>query len=184
MESLLETLRQFDALRDQPPGQAGDKIVIRTVPCRKPAFAPKRTFASLPDFLQGPLNEAGIFQLYAHQAEAIATARRGEDMVLESPTASGKTLCFNIPLLLTLLSEPQAHALMLHPMKALSNDQRRQFEQLTSRMRDLPGRRIESWLYDGDTDPEYRRLLRRNPPAVLMTNPEMLHLSFLGWSQE
>lgn len=105
-------------------------------------------------------------------------------MVLEAPTASGKTLCFNIPLILKLLENPASHALMVHPMKALSNDQRRQFESLAAALGERTGRRLESWIFDGDTEAEHRKLIKMSPPALLLTNPEMLHLSFLGWHEQ
>ncbi|MGQ0670974.1 MAG: DEAD/DEAH box helicase [Actinomycetota bacterium] len=137
----------------------------------------------LPPPFRSALTAAGMSQLYAHQAEAIRAALSGADIVLESPTASGKTLSFDIPLLIKLASSPSAHALMLHPMKALSNDQRRQFEALASAI-SSDSRDINSWLYDGDTEKEHRPLIRKHPPAVLLTNPEMLHQSFLGWSEQ
>lgn len=125
MGELLTTLRAFDALRDSSDSDP-DVITTRTVLCQEPAFAPDETVqALLPASFRATLEKAGISQLYSHQADAIAYALSGTDVVLESPTASGKTLSFNIPLLFRLARDPKAHALMLHPMKALSNDQRR-----------------------------------------------------------
>lgn len=183
MERLLATLREFDALRDGLEDGSDDAILTRTAPFVEPDFAPASAFDGIPPFLRSRLESAGITRLYSHQANAIDKVLSGRDIVLESPTASGKTLCFNIPLVLTLSESRSAHALMLHPMKALSNDQRRQLELLTNG--EASGhRRIESWLYDGDTDQEHRKAMRSNPPAVLLTNPEMLHLTFLGWSEQ
>ena len=75
------------------------------------------------------------------------------------------------------LCEPGAHALMLYPTKALALDQREQLTRLTGAM---AGPEIESWWYDGDTDREHRTVLRKTPPPILITNPDMLHKSFLG----
>ena len=95
---------------------------------------------------------------------------------MESPTASGKTLGFAVPMLDVLLREKHSHALMIYPMKALAFDQREQLRQLCA---PLPG--IESWPYDGDTPEEYRNVLRQKPPRILLTNPEYLNMSFLAW---
>ena len=118
--------------------------------------------------------------MYQHQSEAIAQALEGANVVLQAPTASGKTLAFQIPVLES-LREPGAHALMLYPTKALALDQREQLTRLTSEM---PGPDIGSWWYDGDTDREHRTLLRKRPPPILITNPDMLHNSFLGHSEQ
>lgn len=183
LDALLHALRECDALRDVESDGQADVVELRTEPRREPIFSDS-PLIGLPRFLLDALNAQGIARLYRHQTDAIADAMKGDDIVLESPTASGKTLCFNIPLLLRLLCDPSSHGLMIHPMKALSNDQRRQFEQLTVGLRDLPGRKIESWLYDGDTLKDHRDALRQNPPAVLLTNPDMLHMSFLGWAEQ
>ena len=107
-------------------------------------------------------------------------ALQGANVVLQAPTASGKTLAFQIPMLES-LCQPGVHALMLYPTKALALDQREQLTRLTSAM---PGTEIDSWWYDGDTDHEHRTVLRKNPPPILITNPDMLHNSFLGHSEQ
>ncbi|GKS60519.1 ATP-dependent helicase [Nitrospira sp.] len=181
MDDLLVVLREFDALRD---GTGGDEVVRRTVDRAPLAILDIAELVGvLPPPYRSALVKAGRGQLYAHQIDAIRKAVSGVDLVLESPTASGKTLSFTVPMVLRLQREQRAHALMLHPMKALSNDQRRQLEELTTA---LPSgsRQIDSWLYDGDTEREHRPLIRKSPPAVLLTNPEMLHQSFLGWWEQ
>ncbi|MDE0224023.1 MAG: DEAD/DEAH box helicase [Gammaproteobacteria bacterium] len=130
--------------------------------------------------LRVALKVRGIERLYQHQSDAIEQALKGANVVLQAPTASGKTLAFQVPMLES-LRETGAHALMIYPTKALALDQREQLTQLTSAMR---GRQIESWWYDGDTDHEHRSVLRKNPPAILITNPDMLHNSFLGHSEK
>jgi DEAD/DEAH box helicase domain-containing protein len=182
MDRLLETLRELDALRDQPERDNPDIVIRRTLEAIPPVFADDGFIQTLPSALRKGLKSLGIQRLYAHQVEAIEAIRSGADVVLEAPTAAGKTLCFTIPLMERLLDDPSGHALMIHPMKALSNDQRRQFQELAAATSASAGRRIESWNYDGDTDQEHRSLLRSCPPAVLLTNPEMLHQSFLAWN--
>ena len=130
--------------------------------------------------LRAALDNRGIERLYGHQSEAIAQALKGANVVLQAPTASGKTLAFQIPMLES-LREPGAHALMLYPTKALALDQRDQLIRLASGM---PGPDIDSWWYDGDTDREHRTLLRKKPPPILITNPDMLHNSFLGHNEQ
>ncbi len=181
MDNLLATLRTFDALRDKALDGPGDTVLIRTLPSLPPAPAPSGYLERFPPAMRNALHTLGLSTLYAHQAEAIDRILEGLDVVLQAPTASGKTLCFNIPLALTLLEHPQYHALMVHPMKALSNDQRRQFSDLAVALEEAGERRLESWVFDGDLPAEHRRLLKAHPPAVLFTNPEMLHQSFLGW---
>ncbi|HWQ37440.1 MAG TPA: DEAD/DEAH box helicase [Burkholderiales bacterium] len=184
MDDLLASLRKFDALRDVAADGRADTVITRVLPSCPPELAPDAYLDRFPPAVRRALASHGIKALYAHQAEAIDRIRAGDDVVLEAPTASGKTLCFNIPLTLALLDDPQAHALMVHPMKALSNDQRRQFEEIAGSLEGVARRRLESWIYDGDLEPEHRRLLRAHPPAVLFTNPEMLHQSFLGWQEQ
>ena len=91
---------------------------------------------------------------------------------LQAPTASGKTLAFQIPMLQSLRT-PGTHALMIYLNKALALDQRDQLMRLTAQMSEP---RIESWWYDGDVDADQRRLLRGTRPSILITNPDMLHL--------
>ena len=118
--------------------------------------------------------DAGIDKLYEHQAKAICKSLDGADVVMESPTASGKTLAFTAPMLHFLKRNPGSHALMIYPMKALAFDQREQIRKLCEPLR------IESFPYDGDTDKVHRKLLRDNPPQILLTTPEYLNMSFLG----
>ncbi len=177
MGELLEKLRAFDALRDGTDGAHGDVVETRIVHRQPPIFAPPSALEQLNPVIRQVIEGLGTDQLYEHQAAAIARASAGANVVLEAPTASGKTLAFAIPMLEQLLADPASHALLLHPMKALSNDQKRQIDELAVRL--VGHREICCWPYDGDTEREYRELLRRKPPAILLTNPEMLHISFL-----
>ena len=182
MEEVLHALRSFDALRDDPLSQNHDVVHIRRTPGIAPDFASDEEVKRLPSDIQATVRKLGIDRLYKHQVQAMQLASEGKDVVLEAPTASGKTLCFALTMTRCLASDFSSHALMIYPMKAVANDQRRQVEEI---VRSYPNqsRDIRSWLYDGDTDDPMRKLLRQEPPAILMTNPEMLHLSFLGHSQ-
>lgn len=119
----------------------------------------------------------GIERLFSHQALACSLARAGRHVVSATPTASGKTLTYTLPVLEQLLADPASRALFMFPLKALAQDQLRAFEELTST---LPkSARPSVAVYDGDTTPYQRKKLRQNPPNVLITNPEMLHLAIL-----
>lgn len=182
MDQLLQSLRAFDALRDQVDNGMPDKLVVRSLDLIHPDYE-SDTAQLLCPCLQAGLRGLGIGRLYKHQAEAIQAALQGKDVVLEAPTASGKTLAFSLPMFDILLKNHNAHALMIHPMKALSNDQRRQIQDLSDALAGN-SRQIDSWPFDGDTEQEHRKLLKDTPPAILLTNPEMLHYSFLGWADQ
>lgn len=123
------------------------------------------------------LSSRGIERLFSHQALACSLARAGRHVVSATPTASGKTLTYTLPVLEQLLADPASRALFMFPLKALAQDQLRAFEELTST---LPkSARPTVAVYDGDTTPYQRKKLRQNPPNVLITNPEMLHLAIL-----
>ncbi len=136
--------------------------------------------------LSRALKALSIRSLYSHQAEAIGRIRAGENIVVATPTASGKTLIYNIPVIEKFMEQPESRALYLFPLKALAHDQLKSFCQLSAA---LPGgtARPTAAIYDGDTAQRDRASIRRNPPNCLFTNPEMLHLSMLpyhgSWSK-
>ncbi len=117
----------------------------------------------------------GIARLYTHQAEAIAHARNGEHVVVVTGTASGKTLCYNVPVLESILADPSSCALYLYPTKALAQDQLRTLTRYLEADPTLP---LVAGTYDGDTPPNARRKLK-NEANVLLTNPDMLHSGIL-----
>ncbi|MCG2733558.1 DEAD/DEAH box helicase [Pseudodesulfovibrio aespoeensis] len=124
----------------------------------------------------------GIEILYAHQAQAVDHARAGHHVVVATPTASGKSLCYNLPVLDHCLADPEAKALYLFPLKALAQDQLKGFNELAGLLPvgpDQGGRRPTAAIYDGDTSPHFRKKIRNAPPSVIMSNPEMVHLSML-----
>ncbi len=124
--------------------------------------------------LAGAMEAHGIKRLYTHQAEAVEAALAGKDVVVVTPTASGKTLCYNLPVLQTILINPDARALYLFPTKALSQDQMEELHGLITTL----GADIKTFTYDGDTPGEARRKIRE-AGHVVVTNPDMLHTGIL-----
>lgn len=125
----------------------------------------------------------GISQFYSHQAEAIDLIRNGMDVVVATPTASGKSMIYNVPVIESYLEHRDSRAMYLFPLKALAQDQHKTLEKLSSAA-GLSGNGKErefSAIYDGDTRPYRRSRLRKHPPPVLITNPDMLHLSMLPY---
>jgi DEAD/DEAH box helicase domain-containing protein len=124
--------------------------------------------------LAGVLEKRGISRLYSHQAEAWSRVRAGENVVVVTPTASGKTLCYNLPVIDRILSRPQARALYLFPTKALSQDQVAELHEIV----EMLGVDIKTNTYDGDTPGEARRVIR-SAGHIVVTNPDMLHTAIL-----
>lgn len=128
--------------------------------------------------LMAALAQRGIAQPYTHQAEAMTHALAGRHVVVVTPTASGKTLCYNGPVLTTILQEPGARALYLFPTKALAQDQLAELQSLVQPIGEAAGREIGVFTYDGDTPQDARRAIRARGNVVL-TNPDMLHAGVL-----
>jgi DEAD/DEAH box helicase domain-containing protein len=138
----------------------------------KPAvFAPFPS--SLDPRIVESLRSRGVRQLYSHQARAFETAAKGENLVVVTPTASGKTLCYNLPVLQALVQQPECRVLYLFPTKALAQDQ---LAELVEVAKTLPDMRM--FTYDGDTPQDARRSVRARANLVL-TNPDMLHSGIL-----
>ncbi|MGB5415726.1 MAG: DEAD/DEAH box helicase, partial [Polyangiales bacterium] len=128
------------------------------------------------------MRQRGIRELYSHQARAFELASQGKHLVVATPTASGKSLCYNLPILQALASDPSATALYLFPTKALSRDQE---EALRAMMRDAD-LNVGAITYDGDTPNDARRAARQRA-GVLLSNPDMLHAGIMphhtGWAR-
>ncbi len=135
-------------------------------------------YRPFPDSLHPLLREAlehdGIHRLYSHQALAIEAIQNGKDVVIVTPTASGKTLCYNLPVLNLKLSKPESKAFYLFPTKALSQDQRVELQSLIERV----GKPVSTYTYDGDTPQDARQAIRTKGDIVI-TNPDMLHTGIL-----
>jgi DEAD/DEAH box helicase domain-containing protein len=145
--------------------------VLEARAARYGAFPP-----SLDARLVAMLAAQGIPQLYTHQAEAVALALAGRNVAVVTPTASGKTLCYNLPVLQALLTDPQARALYLFPTKALAHDQLHTLQRYAAAL----GQGAGVATYDGDTPRGQRTAIRRGA-RVLLANPDMLHLGIMPY---
>jgi len=132
--------------------------------------------AGLPPELWQALRRLGIERLYRHQGEALEAVAQGEHVLVATPTASGKTLIYNLPVVADFLAQPEGHALYLFPLKALEQDQLKALKELDAA---LPRPGITAAIFDGDTPPAERQALKARPPRVLISNPDMLHLGLL-----
>ncbi|MDF0727877.1 DEAD/DEAH box helicase [Cytobacillus sp. S13-E01] len=129
---------------------------------------------SINDRLKSALNKRGINNLYTHQASAYSAVRNNENFVAVTPTASGKTLCYNLPVLQNILENNQSRALYLFPTKALAQDQKSELNEIIEEM----GAAINSYTYDGDTPANIRQVVRK-AGHIVITNPDMLHSAIL-----
>ena len=120
------------------------------------------------------LQRKGIRQLYSHQAESYRAVARGDDVVVVTPTASGKTLCYNLPVIDAILKRGDARALYLFPTKALSSDQVDELQGLVEAL----GVDLRASTYDGDTPADARRTIRA-AGHIVVSNPDMLHSGIL-----
>src|SRR6202795_5162027 len=145
---------------------------VRQVPAREAKFRP------VPGWVTSALSEAyrakGIQELYSHQALTAELVHDGENVVVVTPTASGKTLCYNLPILNAILEDADTRALYLFPTKALAQDQLAELHDLATRLDDCFG----VFTYDGDTPSDARRAIRERG-HVILTNPDMLHTGIL-----
>jgi len=149
---------------------------IGAVSARPPVYASPRR--PLPPRLTKALEALGIDRLYSHQVAALELARKGQDVVVVTSTSSGKTLCYNLPILERILSDRAAHALYIYPINALVNDQ---FNALARINLELGHQAVGMDRYSGGVTTDKRREIRARQPNILLTNPEMLHLSLLQW---
>ena len=153
--------------------RSGEVITaVKHIPAREAQFAP------MPAWVRPELAAAyaakGVSQLYSHQARAVELARAGRNLVVVTPTASGKTLCYNLPVLNAVLENPDTRALYLFPTKALAQDQLAELHSLSQALADSFG----VFTYDGDTPADARKAIRQQGHIVL-TNPDMLHAGIL-----
>ncbi|SDB56430.1 DEAD/DEAH box helicase domain-containing protein [Desulfonatronum thiosulfatophilum] len=148
----------------------------RVLPAQQPEYAVPEQ--DCPEEMANCLTSLGITRQYAHQADAMARIRQGRDVVVATPTASGKSLIYNQPVMEALVQDQLARALYLFPLKALAQDQHNTLREMIG---GLPqDKRPTMAIYDGDTDNQVRDRIRRDPPKILITNPDMLHLGILA----
>ena len=165
LEQLLDRLRHTPAFME-------NVTHWETIPAREARYEPfpESLDPRIPPVLAG----RGIYRLYSHQREAYDLVEAGKDICVVTPTASGKTMCYNLPVLNTILREPDARALYLFPTKALSADQVSELYELIEAM----GVDVKTYTYDGDTPAAARRQVRQ-AGHIVVTNPDMLHSGIL-----
>ncbi|MDR1944217.1 MAG: DEAD/DEAH box helicase [Synergistaceae bacterium] len=149
----------------------GDVTEHRTIPATPPKTA---GWPAIDPGLIAAMQKRGIKELYTHQSRAIAIASSGRDCVVVTPTASGKTICYNIPVLNTIINSPSSRAVYLFPTKALAQDQLSELYELVEDMR----LDVRTFTYDGDTPGDARAKVR-NAGHIVITNPDMLHTGIL-----
>jgi DEAD/DEAH box helicase domain-containing protein len=172
------------ALERLAPGRTPDRpdtpdlhvTAVRRLPAVPAAIA------GFPPSLDGRLRQAldrrGIAAPYTHQATAIEHALNRRNVVVITPTASGKTLCYNAPILHSILQDPASRALYLFPTKALAQDQLAELQAMCETLDELCGEKIGVFTYDGDTPQDARRTIRARAHLVL-SNPDMVHSGIL-----
>jgi DEAD/DEAH box helicase domain-containing protein len=171
------------ALERLAPGRIGDRpdtpnlhvTAIRRLPAAASQFV---AFPALDRRLTSALESRGIKQLYTHQAEAIEHTMAARHVVVTTPTASGKTLCYNVPVINAILQDLSSRALYLFPTKALAQDQLSELQTICDIIEQGSGERIGVFTYDGDTPQDARRTIRARAHIVL-SNPDMLHSGIL-----
>src|SRR3981081_3751051 len=176
-----------DLLRD--PSFRSGVALDHLIAARQASYVPVP--AAVPEGLRRAPAEGRLGRLYSHQAEVFENASSGRDTVVVTPTASGKTLCYNLPVLSRVLERPEARALYLFPTKALAQDQLAELTELCGHL----DAGIRTYTYDGDTPPNARSAIREagplhitppTPPSgirgaghIVITNPDMLHAAIL-----
>jgi DEAD/DEAH box helicase domain-containing protein len=177
-EQALQTVldRLTGGTLERPDTPDGWVTAIRRMPAR-PA-----EYGEFPDCIDGRLRDVlrrrGIERLYTHQAAALTHALARRNVVITTPTASGKTLCYNAPVLNAILSDPSTRALYLFPTKALAQDQLAELHELSNLLSTAGELDIGVFTYDGDTPADARRAIRARAHIVL-SNPDMVHAGIL-----
>ena len=171
-EFTLARVREIVALLDARDRSGEVLTAVRHIPARQARFAP------MPEWVRAELAaayaEKGVSQLYSHQAAVAASVHAGRNAVVVTPTASGKTLCYNLPVLNAVLENTDTRALYLFPTKALAQDQLSELHDLSARL----DHRFGVFTYDGDTPSDARKAIRERGHIVL-SNPDMLHTGIL-----
>ena len=174
--ALQGALDRLTAGVERPDTPDGWVTAVRRMPARQAEFAPFPD--ELDPVVRDILRDRGIGQLYTHQAAAIAHAVAGRNVVITTPTASGKTLCYNAPVLSAILRDASTRALYLFPTKALAQDQLAELHELSDQASRRTEREIGVFTYDGDTPQDARRAIRGRAHVVL-SNPDMIHSGIL-----
>ncbi|MGD9034018.1 MAG: DEAD/DEAH box helicase, partial [Desulfobacteraceae bacterium] len=152
-------------------------VYHRYLPPKKAVYGPD---LDLPNELLRVPKDLGFEKLYTHQADAIGQIRQGANVLVATPTASGKSLIYNLAVLEAVLANEKTKALYIFPLKALEQDQ---LKGLSPYIKKLKGRKISAQIYDGDTSSYRRKQIRSSVPEILFTNPDMLHTGILSHHQ-
>jgi DEAD/DEAH box helicase domain-containing protein len=174
--ALQTALDRLTAGMERPDTPDGWVTAVRRLPARQGEYAPFP--AEFDAVVREILCGRGIEQLYTHQASAITHALGGRNVVITTPTASGKTLCYNAPVLGAILRDASTRALYLFPTKALAQDQLAELHVLAEEASRRTEREIGVFTYDGDTPQDARRAIRGRAHVVL-SNPDMIHSGIL-----
>ena len=155
---------------------AAQLVHVREIPPREAAYAKPK--APLSQVMASLLRDRDIHKLFTHQAAALDAVAAGKDIVIVTSTASGKTLCYNLPVISALTADPDARALYMFPTKALTQDQFGVLQRWSGaeQLKDA----LRPAVYDGDT-PSHNRAKIRNRANVVLTNPDMLHVGILPY---
>ncbi|MGE4317767.1 MAG: DEAD/DEAH box helicase [Deferribacterales bacterium] len=134
------------------------------------------------DIIRDALSDTGIDELYTHQAQSYEAVRSGKNVLITTPTASGKSLCYNLPIIEDIYHNRNVNALYLFPLKALGRDQKRALDNFLDH---IPlGSGIGLAVVDGDTDKKLRRKIQKDRPNIIFSNPDILHYSILSKRNE
>jgi DEAD/DEAH box helicase domain-containing protein len=174
LSQYIETIKAHPEFRDAV-------VHHRYLPSRQPVYGPPLGFHA--DILN-TMKHLGLNQLYCHQVEAINQLRQGANVLVATPTASGKSLIYNLAVLEEILRNRESRSLYVFPLKALEQDQ---LKNLQVWLEGVSGSGISAEIYDGDTSPYKRKKIRTQVPNLLFTNPDMLHRAILAnhqtWDQ-
>jgi DEAD/DEAH box helicase domain-containing protein len=152
-------------------------VYHRYLPPRRPVYGLKPTFHNA---ILETMKKVGLERLYSHQVEAIGHLRQGSNVLVTTPTASGKSLIYSLIALEEILHNRDARILYLSPLKALEQDQLKNLGVWLSGIKEI---KISAEIYDGDTTPYKRKKIRTNMPNILLTNPDMLHRGILAYHE-
>lgn len=169
LEQIIDRLRRNDAFM-------ACVTAWQEIPAKSPEYA--EFPAQLDERLLAALRQHGIRQLYTHQAAAVGHALESKNIVIVTPTASGKTLCYNIPVLHSVIQSQVARALYLFPTKALSQDQVHELHSIIALVSENISFSIKSYTFDGDTPVSARKAIKSSG-HIVVTNPDMLHTGIL-----
>lgn len=165
LEQILEYMKASDRI-------AGNITNWIEIPAREACYSEFPEF--IDERIKSALRRRGVNRLYSHQASAVEAVNDGKNVVVVTPTASGKTMCYNIPVLNAILKDEESRAIFLFPTKALSQDQTTELHELITEA----GVDVKTYTYDGDTPQSARKAIRQ-AGHIVVTNPDMLHSGIL-----